>query len=156
MNQLLQGTCCHGVFMEGELMVLGGTSGRAGKIFDPPAGTWRKWDLEGIRRIVNKSVSRKSVLAASCTGNLYVFQGQHVMEYDRQKNVWTNAAFLWQRPNYFITCATQWRDCIFVSTCGIIPQSKHISYLFNPSTRRWIEVKGDGGGMIVCATTLEI
>ena len=92
----------------------------------------------------------------SCSSNLYVFKGQHMMEYDRQKNDWTNAAFLWQHPNYFIMCATQWYDCIFVSMCGIIPQSKHISYLFNPPTHRWIEVKRDGGGMIVCATMVEI
>ena len=59
--------------MGGELMVLGGASGRSEKIFNPPMATWRKWELEGIRSF-NKIVLRKSVFA-SFSRNLYMFQG---------------------------------------------------------------------------------
>ena len=57
------------------------------------------------------------------------------------------------------TCATQWRDWIFVSTCNLIKQ-KQMAYLFNPSTSKWIKVDGGDGenfqSMIVCATAVQI
>ena len=82
------------------------------------------------------------------------------MKYDPKNNVWTSVASF-PRPIYFLKCATEWRDWIFVSTCDFIPK-KQMAYLFNPSTGKWIKLN-DGGGdeegfvrMTVCATTVQI
>ena len=79
--------------------------------------------------------------SSSSSGDLYVFTNEHVMKYDGDKNSWTAVASL---PQYIthLRCATQWRDWIFVSGLDDV---ERISYLFNPSTGQWIEVKGDGG-----------
>ena len=122
------------------------------QVFTPSAGTW-----EVIWGGFNNNV-RKSLGAASSSGNLYVFSKQHVMTYDCENNVWTLVASLPQK-SYFITCVTEWpHDCIFL-TAYAVAHKKHIFYLFNPSTGRWIQVNGDEEGfvgMVVSATTLEI
>jgi hypothetical protein len=96
--------------------------------------------------------------AASFSGELYAFTKQQVMIYEAEKNVWSAVASL---PQYipFFTCATQWRDQIFVGTVdgsAIAPNS----YMFNPSTRRLIEFNVDGAGAfagtVVSAATMEI
>ena len=99
---------------------------------------------------------------SSSSGNLiYVFDHRKLMKYDREKKVWALVASLPGEGEgegeglSFITCASEWRDWIFVSTCGFFRED--ISYLFNPSTSQWINVNGDGFvGMVVSATTVEI
>eukprot|EP00253_Pinus_taeda_P010965 PITA_10965 len=78
-----------------------------------------------------------------------------VEKYDVEKDVWSVVASF---PNpldiRFFTCVTQWRDQIFFSAFGAL--GKHISYLFNPSTREFTEVTADGGKLIISAATVEI
>jgi hypothetical protein len=102
------GPGCHGVFMEGKFMVLSGDEDRSAEVFEPSAGTWRRWEDMSLRG----NLWRKCV--ASFSGELYAFSEKQVMKYDGEKNVWTVVASLPQSV-VFATCATQWRDWIFVS-----------------------------------------
>ena len=98
-------------------------------------------------------------MISSSLGELYSFTPRQVEKYDAEKDVWSVVASL---PNTHdidqIICATQWRDQIFISgSCDPLCSKPQFSYLFNMSTRQFIEVNGDGGeGMIVSAATVEI
>jgi hypothetical protein len=150
------GPGCHGVFMEGKFIVL--RKDRSAEVFDPSGKTWRWWeDIFSFRVDVWRSLA-----AVSSSGELYAIneEQQQLMKYDGGKSVWTAVASL-PRPIYLFTCATQWRDQIFVS--GVDNPGKHISYLFKPSTGQWIEVNGDGedggegfAGTVFSAATVEI
>ena len=153
------GVGCHGVILEGKFIVLsGGKFDDSAQVFNPSAGSWTRWeDIWGLNDDL-----WSSCLAVTSSGNLYVFseEQQEVMKYDPKNNVWTSVASF-PRPIYFLKCATEWRDWIFVSTCNLINQ-KQMAYLFNPSTGKWIKLNDDGGDeegflrMIVCATTVQI
>ena len=151
------GVGCHGVILEGKFIVLsGGKFDDSAQVFNPSAGSWTRWeDIWGLNDDL-----WSSCLAVTSSGNLYVFseEQQEVMKYDPKNNVWTSVASF-PRPIYFLKCATEWRDWIFVSTCNLINQ-KQMAYLFNPSTSKWIKVDGGDGenfqSMIVCATTVQI
>jgi hypothetical protein len=139
--------------MDGKFMVL--SKDRSAEVFDPIAGTWRRWeDMFSFRVDIWRSLA-----AVSSSGELYAIneRQQQVMKYDGGKNVWIAVASL-PRHIFLFTCATQWRDHIFVS--GMENPRKHISSLFKPSTGQWIQVNGDGGegfaGEVVSAATVEI
>jgi hypothetical protein len=141
---------CRGVFNEGKFMVLGrGKSDRSIEAFDSSVGTWRWEDKLGFGADLWSC-------AASSSGELYAFceDRQQVMKYDGEKNGWTAIASLPQSI-CFLTCATQWRDLIFVGTLDT-------GFMFNPSTGQWerFEVNCDGGegfaGTVVSAATVEI
>jgi hypothetical protein len=127
---------CHGVFMEGKFIVLSGGEDRCAEVFEASAGTWRRWEDMSFRG----DLWRKCVAFSS--GELYSFseEQRQVMKYDGEKNVWTVVASIPQSV-VFVTCVTQWRDWIFVGGGG---PSKHVCYLFKPSTGQWIEGKGGG------------
>jgi hypothetical protein len=145
------GLGCHDVLMEGKFMVFTGDRDRSAEVFDPSAGTWRRWENMRFRGDLWKKCE------ASPSGELYAFSNaqQQVMKYDGEKNVWTAVA---STLLTYVNCATQWRHWFFVSGFG---PKKNVCYLFNPSTGQWIEVNGGGGecpaGMVVAAAaTLEI
>jgi hypothetical protein len=94
------GLGCDGVFMEGKFMVLSGED-RSAEVFEPSAGTWRRWENMRFRGDLWKKC------AVSSSGELYAFsdEQQQVMKYDGEKNVWTAVASLPQSI-YFFTCAT--------------------------------------------------
>jgi hypothetical protein len=81
------GLGCDGVFMEGKFMVF--TEDRNAKVFEPSAGTWRRWENMRFRGDLWKKC------AVSSSGELYAFseEQQKVMKYDGEKNVWTTVAF---------------------------------------------------------------
>jgi hypothetical protein len=155
------GIGCHGVFMEGKFMVLSGGEDKSAEIFDPSAGTWRRWENMSFRGDLwgNGNLSGKCVAFSS--GELYAFseEQQQVMKYDGEKNVWTAVASIPQSARS-VNCVAQFGDWIFVGGGNLW---KSACYLFHPSTGQWIEVKGgvgDGGccqGMVaVVAATVEI
>eukprot|EP00253_Pinus_taeda_P012951 PITA_12951 len=140
---------CRGFFMYGKLMVL--EEFERGEVFDPSEGTWRMTAHVWNTRL---ETWRRREVCSFC-GELYLFTEQQVEKYDVEKDVWSVVASF---PNpldiRFFTCATQWRDQIFFSAFGAL--GKHISYLFNPSTREFTEVTADGGKLIISAATVEI
>jgi WD40 repeat protein len=144
---------CHGVFMEGKFMVLSGGEDRSAKVFEPSAGTWRRWEDMSFRGDLWRNKDLWRMCVASYSGELYAFGDRQVMKYDGDKKVWTIVASL---PQY-VLCVTQWRDWIFVSGGG---PSKNVCYLFKLSTGQWIEVKGCGGECMVtyayATATMEI
>ena len=148
---------CRGVFLEDKFMVL--SRDGSVQVLDPTAGTWRRsqciWSSdEKLWR------SLWGICAADSSGNLYVFSEEQVMKYEGEKNVWTPVASLpedIQGIRCHISCATGWHDWIFLSTYLSISFkdiSCPISYLFSPSTSRWIKVNSDA--FFVSATTVEI
>jgi hypothetical protein len=143
------GLRCDGVFMEGKFMVFTRDGDRNAEVFDPSAGTWKRWENMRFRGDLWKKC------AVSSSGELYAFSGEEhqVMKYDGEKNVWTAVAFL---PHFarFVHCVAQFGDWIFV-TGGIW---KIVTYLFNPSTGEWLEVNVGcwEGCFVIAAATVEI
>jgi len=131
------GFACRGFFMDGKLMVL--EEFERGEVFDPSEGTWRMTAHVWNTRL---ETWRSREVCSFC-GELYLFTEQQVEKYDVEKDVWSVVASF---PNpldiLFFKCSTQWRDQIFFSAFGAL--GKHISYLFNPSTREFTEVTADG------------
>ena len=114
---------CYGVFLDGKFMVLTARSGdRSVEVFNRSAGTGGAW--EDMWNFNDDLWNCRG--AASFSGNLYVFSDHRVMMYDRENNVWSLVAALPQQ-NYFITCVTEWQDCIFVSAFDFTSK-KPISY----------------------------
>jgi hypothetical protein len=144
---------CRGVFIESKFMVSGaGDFDRSAEVFDPTAGAWRRWE----NMLTFRGEVIRSCLVASSCGELFAFSEQMVIKYDGEKNLWAVVASLPQRV-FRVMCATQWRDWIFVNGLDSVAfHQKGVSYLFHPSTGKWIEVKGGCGGMIRCAATVEI
>jgi hypothetical protein len=122
---------------------------RNAEVFDPSAGTWKRWENMRFRGDLWKKC------AVSSSGELYAFSGEEhqVMKYDGEKNVWTAVAFL---PHFarFVHCVAQFGDWIFV-TGGIW---KIVTDLFNPSTGEWLEVNVGcwEGCFVIAAATVEI
>jgi hypothetical protein len=116
------GLGCDGVFMEGKFMVF--TEDRSEEVFEPSAGTCRRWENMRFRG----DLWKKCVVSSS--GELYTFsdEQQHVMKYDGEKNVWTVVAFLLQ-STHFLNCVAQFGDWIFVAGGRL---RKIVTYLFNP------------------------
>jgi hypothetical protein len=132
------GPGCYSVFMDGKFMLL--SRDRSAEVFDPTALAWRRWEDMISFRV---DLWRSFAVAFSSSGELYAFseRQQQVMKYDGGKQVWTVVASL-PRHIYLFNCATQCGDHIFVRRME--NTSKHISYLFNPSTGQWSQVNGDG------------
>jgi len=79
------GPGCHGVFMEGKFMVLsGGEINLSAEVFDPRAGTWRRWE----DTLEFRGDPWGSFLAASSCGELYGFNEELVKKYDGEKSLW--------------------------------------------------------------------
>lgn len=104
---------CRGVFLDGKFTVISGYStelhGRiqkSGEVFDHDAGVWstldNMWNIGGCPR---------SCLVA--WGSLSSFHNQQVIRYNGKENVWEVAATLPESMDV-ATCATVWRDKIFV------------------------------------------
>jgi hypothetical protein len=145
---------CHGVFMEGKFMVIsGGNFNLSAEVFDPRAGTWRRWE----NTLGFSGDPWTSFLVASSCGELYGFSEEMVKKYDGEKSLWNVVASLPQSLS-LINCATQWRDWIFVS--GLVKPNKDVSYLFHPSSGQSIKVNGGDGddseNKMIFATTVEI
>ena len=127
---------------------------KSAEVFEPSAGTWRRWENMRFRGDLWKKCA-----VYSSSGELYAFsdEQQQVMKYDGEKNVWTAVASLPQSV-VFATCATQWRDWIFVS--GLVKPNKDVSYLFHPTSGQSIKVNGGDGdnseNKMIFATTIEI
>jgi hypothetical protein len=142
------GLGCDGVFMEGKFMVF--VDDRSVEVFEPSAGTWRRWENIRFRGDLWKKC------AVSSSGELYAFsdEQQQVMKYDGEKNVWTAVAFLPQSV-HFLNCVTQFGDWIFVAGGRL---QKIVTYLFNPSTGEWFEVNVGGWEdyFLKAAATVEI
>jgi hypothetical protein len=67
---------CQGVFMEGKFMVLSGGEDRSAEVFEPSAGTWRRWEDMSFRGDLwgNGNLSGKCVAFSS--GELYALLAQ--------------------------------------------------------------------------------
>lgn len=149
------GNRSRGGLVEGKFMVLDDDGERA-EVFDPCEGTWRRAHFRGGLVISSSSGG----------GELYVFtKHQQVEKYDVEKDIWSVVSTI-PIPHdigFSFRCGTQWRDQFFVSGVGQRDPpwpEKHISYLFNMSTRQLIELHGYGGerfdGLILSAATVEI
>jgi hypothetical protein len=140
------GPACDGVFMEGKFMVF--SEDRSAEVFEPSAGTWRRWENMRFRGDLWKKC------AVSSSGELYAFSDEQVMKNDGEKNVWTAVSFLPQSAR-FIKCVAQFGDWIFVAGGRL---RKIVTYLFNPSTGEWFEVNVGcwKDYFVIAAATVEI
>ena len=87
----------HGVFIEGKYMVLSWAKfDLRGHIFNPRARTWTR--LEGIWSFHGDVWS--SCAEASTPCDLYRFNGEHVMKYNRENNIWTSMDSFLERIHY--------------------------------------------------------
>jgi len=146
---------CHGVLLDGKFTVISGyateSQGRFEKSaeeFDPNTGVWRRvekmWSIGG---------SPKSCLAA--LGHLYFFQNQQVMRYNRKQNFWEVVASLPESMDV-ATCATMWRDKIFVSG-STTRWGEQVCYMFDDSGK-WVPIERphDFEGLVQSAITVEL
>lgn len=146
---------CQGVFMDGKFTVISGyateSQGRfekSAEVYDPSTGLWSKlanmWSTGGC--------PRSCVMAF---GRLYFFHKQQVMSYNSKENVWEVVASL-PVEMQIVTCATVWRDKIFVSgsACSGADQ---LSYMFDNSGK-WVPIERpqDFGGFVQSATSVEM
>lgn len=146
---------CHGVFLDGKFTVICGyateAQGRFEKsteVFDPSTGVWSRlenmWSFGG---------SPRSCLAAF--GHLYFFHNQRVLRYNCKENVWESVASLPEKMDV-VTCATIWRDNIFVSgttSCW----GEQVCYMFHNSGK-WVPIDRphDFEGFVQSAITVEL
>lgn len=146
---------CHGVFMDGKFSVISGyateSEGRFEKSaeeFDPKSGVWNKvenmWSIGG---------SPRSCLAV--LGHLYFFHNQQVTRYNCKDNFSEVVAPLPENMEV-ATCATAWRDKIFVSG-STSRWGEQVCYMFDNSGK-WVplEKPHDFEGFVQGAITVEL
>jgi len=146
---------CHGVFFDGKFTVISGytteSQGRfekSAEVFDHNTHNWSKvenmWSIGG---------SPRSCLAA--LGHLYFFHDQQVMRYNSKENVWEVVATLPESMDV-ATCATMWRDKIFIS--GSTQRWGEQLCCMLDNSGKWIPIERphDFVGFIQCAILVDI
>ena len=122
---------------------------RSAEVFDPSTGVWstveNMWSIGGCPR---------SCIAA--LGYLYFFHNRHVMRYNSKENIWEAVASLPECMDDVATCATVWRDKIFVSG-STYKSGKQVCYLFDDSGK-WVHIERphDFVGFVQSAITVEM
>ncbi|GLJ04650.1 hypothetical protein SUGI_0000610 [Cryptomeria japonica] len=108
---------CHGVYLDGSFYVISGYTTesqgrfeRSAEVFDPNTGLWRR--LENMWSVAGCPCPRSCVVVNGSL--LYAFHKQGMMQYNAQENVWCVVDSIPQSISV-ATCATVWRDKIFVS-----------------------------------------
>jgi len=146
---------CQGMFMDGKFTVISGyrteSQGRfdrSAEVFDPSTALWSRvenmWSIDGCPR---------SCVAAF--GNLYFFRKQQAMSYNRKENIWELVASLPGDMN-IVTCATVWRDKIFVSGSACSGGDQVVYLLDNSWKWTPIERPHEFEGFAQSAVTVEM
>jgi hypothetical protein len=146
---------CHGICLNGKFTVISGYStelqGRfekSAEVFDPSAGVWSRlenmWSFGGCPRSCIANL-----------GHLYFFDNQQVMRYNSKENVWELVASLPECMDV-TTCATLWRDKIFVSG-STNSWGEQVCYMFDNSGK-WVPIDRphDFVGFVRSAITVEM
>lgn len=146
---------CHGVFMDGKFTVISGYTTesqgrfeRSAEVYDPSTGVWSR-----VENMWSIGTCPRSCVAAF--GNLYFFHKQQVMFYNSKENVWEVAASL-PGDMKIATCATVWRDKIFVSGSAC-SGGDQVCYMLDNSWK-WVPIERphDFEGFAQSAITLEM
>uniref|UniRef100_A0A0D6R9I4 F-box domain-containing protein n=1 Tax=Araucaria cunninghamii TaxID=56994 RepID=A0A0D6R9I4_ARACU len=153
---------CQGVHLDGKFYVISGYTTesqgrfeRSAEVFDPSTGAWSRlenmWSVGGCPRA-----------CVVCSGDLYFFHKQGVMQYNPKENMWGVVDSVPDSVSVAM-CATVWRNKILVSgtACNGGDQA---SFMFDPkikedeSSRRWTAVYRPQyfAGFVQSAVTVEI
>ncbi|GLJ04656.1 hypothetical protein SUGI_0000750 [Cryptomeria japonica] len=146
---------CGAFFMDGKLVVISGYETQAqgrflssGEVFNLQTRSW-SW-VENMWKIGR---CPRSCVAFGC--RLYSFCNGGVVRYNEKENVWIEEGSMPQGITV-TACATMAEGKIFVSACD---SSKVMCcYIFETENGKWVEMeRAEGfGGLVQCATTLEL
>jgi hypothetical protein len=146
---------CHGVFLDGKFTVISGYStesqgrfDKSSEVFDHSTGVWSK-----VENMWSIGECPRSCLVS--LGHLYFFHNQQLMRYNGKENAWELVASLPESMEV-ATCATVWRDKVFVSG-STSRWGEQVFYMFdNPG--KWVPIENshDFLGFVQNAITVEM